>query len=184
MVELGTGDVQVAVRAVRLQSFEAEYTVFRARDRVGDFGSAGFDHAAVRRDDQHRRMRSSARPDAILAALHLVAREFRVRRVFIQTPLMDHGIPSRASPSYDTPKRKAPETTACRNSRAARGTADHRARYGPARDPPFVVRSSGRNTARAARLGRNNPCNGTGRRAHPDAAWCRTYRRPIPATRE
>ena len=78
MVELVTGDVQVAVRTVRLQSFEAEETVFRARDRVGNFGSAGFDHAAVRRDDQRRRMRSSARSDAIIAALHLVAREFRV----------------------------------------------------------------------------------------------------------
>ena len=114
MIELVAGDVQVAVCAVRLHAFEAEEAVFAARDDVRDLGGADLDHAAVRRDDEHRRARPRVRADAIIPALHLVAREFGVRAVFVQMAfagqMQDHAA-ERVQRAI-TPTPRAPGTTA------------------------------------------------------------------------
>src|ERR1700722_14485165 len=83
--------------------------------------------------------------------------------------------PHRAS---DTRTPMARETMDSRDSTAATGTATRRGRCAPPRGRAFAVRCACRNTSRAARPGRNIPCNSKCLRVGPDAATYRKCMRP------
>jgi hypothetical protein len=76
MVEAVTGNVQVAVPASGLHALEAKQVVFIASDKRSQFGSPDFYTAAVRSENEYRRVRPFDDVDSVILSFHFVFGEF------------------------------------------------------------------------------------------------------------
>src|SRR5208283_618740 len=120
-------------------------------------------HSAMRRNDQHGRVRPLDRAHPVIPAVNFEARKLGIRAVLVPVSLPGHNLSygsqqlrattSRHHRGCDTPTPKARGTTEGHDNRTARETANYRARYVPRGYPPSAVRSSIRSRERAERPG-------------------------------
>ena len=83
VIELVAGDVQVPVAPVWLESLESEQAVIVSRNQRGDLGSADFNAAAVRGQNNDRGMRPVEHRDLIVATPDLMLIQMREGTVAI-----------------------------------------------------------------------------------------------------